>query len=238
MISSSIVKRLENIQRFYALLSQLESKCGGMRKLADSHGSMEWSRRGVYFFFEPGEVRSTSGQGLRVVRVGTHALKSGSKTTLWNRLSQHQGTQKTGGGNHRGSVFRLHVGAALIEQGEWESGITEHWGKGSNAPREIRQNELPLEKSVSSHICNMPFLFLEVNDEPGPDSMRGFIERNAIALLSNTNQSDPVDPPSSQWLGFCAQRESIRNSGLWNVNHVNDEYEPSFLVVIRELVSR
>ena len=31
----------------------------------------------------------------------------------------------------------------------------------------------------------MPFLWLEVPDPPGPDSLRGYIERNAIVLLSN-----------------------------------------------------
>jgi hypothetical protein len=51
-------------------------------------------------------LRSTSGSGLRCVRVGTHAINKNSKTKLWNRLSQHQGTirgKNPGGGNHRGS---------------------------------------------------------------------------------------------------------------------------------------
>ena len=29
---------------------------------------------------------------LRIVRVGTHGLKTGSRSTLWGRLSQHRGT--------------------------------------------------------------------------------------------------------------------------------------------------
>jgi hypothetical protein len=63
---------------------------------------MVWPKRGVYFFFETGESRSDSGSGPRVVRVGTHALREGSRAKLWTRLSQHQGTITTGGGNHRG----------------------------------------------------------------------------------------------------------------------------------------
>jgi hypothetical protein len=35
---------------------------------------------------------------------------------LWGRLSQHRGYIKGGGGNHRGSIFRLIVGASLIER--------------------------------------------------------------------------------------------------------------------------
>jgi len=34
-------------------------------------------------------------------------------TTLWARLSQHRGSAKSGGGNHRCSIFRLLVGRAL-----------------------------------------------------------------------------------------------------------------------------
>ncbi len=45
-------------------------------------GRMRWPQRGVYFFFEDGETRSGSGSRHRVVRVGTHALVSGSRATL------------------------------------------------------------------------------------------------------------------------------------------------------------
>jgi hypothetical protein len=41
---------------------------------------MSWPRRGVYFFFENGEMRSETGTGPRVVRVGTHAMRSGLPT--------------------------------------------------------------------------------------------------------------------------------------------------------------
>ena len=64
-------------------------------------------------FFEESELRSDSGDGLRVVRIGIHALKRGSRKSLWNRLAQHRGIIKRGGGNHRGSIFRLLAGTAL-----------------------------------------------------------------------------------------------------------------------------
>jgi NAD(P)-dependent dehydrogenase (short-subunit alcohol dehydrogenase family) len=114
MYNISFDKRLEDVKRFYEILEALENKLGGKRTLANCNGRMGWPEREVYFFFELGEYRSTSGVGMRVVRVGTHALTEKSKTTLWNRLSQHQGTIKSGGGNHRGSIFRHHVGTALI----------------------------------------------------------------------------------------------------------------------------
>src|SRR6266566_1615272 len=108
--------RLADLIRFYEILSSLAVKTGGPRCLVNCDGRMGWPQRGVYFFFEPGEVRSDTGQGRRVVRVGTHALTASSRTTLWNRLSQHRGTVTPKGGNHRGSIFRLLIGAALLAQ--------------------------------------------------------------------------------------------------------------------------
>jgi hypothetical protein len=104
------MSRLDDLVTFYKILEALEQRWGAKRLLRDCDGRQEWPQRGVYFFFEQGEMRAQSGAGMRVVRVGTHALKPGSKTTLWNRLSQHQGVRRSGGGNHRGSIFRLLAG--------------------------------------------------------------------------------------------------------------------------------
>jgi len=186
-------QRLRDVQRLYSLLDQLEVKVGGKRCLENCDGRMDWPRRGVYFFFELGESRSTSGAGPRVVRVGTHGLKAGKDTKLWDRLRTHRGTltgQNPGGGNHRGSIFRLHVGTALLAQGDWPNEVARTWHVGS-----------------------------------------GYIERNAIALLSNSGAGSK-DRPSPTWLGRWAAAEAIRSSGLWNVNHVTDGYDPAFLDVL------
>ena len=67
-------RRVADVQRFYEILDALEETIGGKRRLAECDGRIDWPRRGVYFFFEPGEMRSASGRGPRVVRVGTHGL--------------------------------------------------------------------------------------------------------------------------------------------------------------------
>ena len=213
---------------------------------------MAWPRRGVYFFFEPdqlepgklepgelepdqlepGEVRRESGARPRVARVGTHALKSGALSTLWGRLGQHKGTTRTGGGNHRASIFRLLVGTALIERDGYDCAA---WGRGSSAPRAVRDGEVELERQVSKEIGAMPFLWLRVDDETGPGSLRGFVERNVIAMASNWDGA--VDPPSTNWLGHHCLREKVRRSGLWNQNHVDDRYDPMVLDVIEALVT-
>lgn len=223
--------------RFYATLAELEERVGGFRTLAACRGKMSWPPRGVYFFFEEGEVRSDSGSGLRVVRVGTHALKAGSRTTLWQRLRNHKGAEH-GGGNHRGSIFRMLVGNALMRRDG--TLYVPSWGRGSSAPKAVRERERSLEKKVSAYISAMPFLWLKVDDEPSPSSLRGYIERNSIALLSNygKSQAKAIDQPSGEWLGRSSDRDKVCKSGLWNSNHVDADYDPWFLGKLAEFVSR
>ncbi len=225
--------RLDHLKRFYLLLGTLEDRLGGARRLTDCSGRMQWPKRGVYFFMESGENRADSGTGSRLVRVGTHALKPGSGTTLWNRLSQHKGQVRSGGGNHRGSIFRLIVGTALIDRDGIECSTWDN--RRGTAPPEARQCEQPLEMAVSNVIGEMPFLWLGVDDAPGPASLRGYIERNAIALLSNYDKR-PIDPPSRSWLGCHCNRERVRDSGLWNSNHVDEPYDPGFLDTLADLI--
>ena len=227
-------RRAQDLAQFCELLTQLERKLGCARRLSECSGSMNWPRKGVYFFRETGEIRTDTGDGLRVVRVGTHALKVNSKTTLWNRLSQHRGSANGDGGNHRGSIFRLITGAALMER---DGLACSSWGKGNNAPREVKLGERPLEQKVSTVIGAMPFLWLAVDDEPGPNSLRGHIERNAIALLSNYKR-EPIDPPSDCWLGHYSDREKVRQSGLWNSDHVDKCHDPAFLDCVERLIER
>ncbi len=237
-----VADRLADTRRFYDLLDRLDGRIGGRRLLADCGGRMNWPRRGLYFFDEVGETRSGSGTGSRVVRVGTHGLKTGSRSTLWARLSQHRGTAG-GGGSHRASIFRLLLGVALAR----ERGIDlpRSWGVGADlgvAARRlgldracVKRLEAELEASVSDRIRAMPFVWLDVGDAPGPSSERRTIERNAIALLSCYREPAP-DPPSARWLGRSSDRDRVRRSGLWNNDHVDEDYDPSFLDVMERRI--
>ena len=111
------------------------------------------------------------------------------------------------------------------------------WGQGKSKPYSVREREAEeaLERKVSAVIGAMPFLWLAVADESGPKSLRGYIERNTIALLSNCNRP-PLDPPSRDWLGTWCGRERVRASGLWNIRHVDEHYEPEFLGTLEAAV--
>lgn len=222
--------RRADLDRFYGLLDQLRNRLGGYRRLRDCTGKSGWPDRGVYFFFEDGEFRE-DGKTLRVVRVGTHAVTTTSRTKLWKRLSAHRGNPggtKPGGGNHRGSIFRLHVGTALLNQASYPEPVASSWGRGQSAAADIRGPEYPLERDVSGVIGSMPFLWLDVPDAPGPESHRAIIEMYGVGLVSNHGRP-AIDPASSSWLGRKANRSHIRDSGLWNVNFVEGSHAPEFL---------
>jgi len=207
-----------------------------MRRLGDCDGYMDWPDRGVYFVFAADEHR-TDGDGRRLTRVGTHAVSRGSATTLWDRLRTHRGAFRgtyEGGGNHRGSVFRERVGEALIERHDLHDDYPE-WGHGSSAGRERRLAELELERRVSDYVRDLPFLWVAVDDEPGPDSDRALLERNTIALVSNYRRAS-IDPRVERWLGRESPSEHIRESGLWNVDHTEEPCDPGFLDRLAEAV--
>lgn len=231
------MSRARDIERLYRMLGALRRRLGGFRLLKDCTGRSDWPGQGVYFFFEATEPRVGTSD-LRVVRVGTHAVAGRSRTTLWHRLVQHRGTQAgthAGGGNHRGSVFRLHVGAALIKHEREFRDLARSWGKGGSASRAVRTREVELERRVSQFIGEMPFLWIAVPGDPGRMSHRKRIEATTIGLLSNRGR-DPIDPPSPTWLGRSATNPAIRESGLWNVDHVDDGYDPAGLDFLAQYV--
>ncbi len=180
--------------RFYQLLGQLADILGGPRYLQDCRGGDGWPHQGVYFFFEPGETRA-DGSG-RIVRVGTHALIASGQATLWGRLRQHRGHlggRHPGGGNHRASVFRRHVGAAIIRRENPTGELLGSWLDRHGPWPGQAQEEQRIEQAVSVHIRAMPLLWLAV---PGRAD-RARVERNSIALTSCLGQDETSPAPTS-----------------------------------------
>lgn len=223
-----VLDRREHLDQFYELLDRLAEGAIGPIRLSETDGYLDWPDRGVYFVFEPGEYRDSE-ERKRVVRVGTHAVSSGSGATLWNRLRTHRGTE-AGSGNHRSSIFRLHLGEALMER----DGFSVPTWANETVPDQIPTAEANLEETVTERLGEMEVICVEIDDEPGPDSDRAYVEQQAIALLSG--YQEPADKPGDDWLGHHSTRESIRKSGLWNVDHVEEEYDPQFIDVFERYV--
>lgn len=232
-----------DVDHFYQLLLSLKQACCrrlGLSdwteiKLCNYSGMMScWQvcKRGIYLFFDENELRTGSNEP-RIVRVGAHAVKKvGGKATLWERLKQHRGIIRTGGGYHRKSVFRLLVGEAINILNDPEEKVAT-WGKTDMG---VREDEHRLEMRVSEYIRGLPFVFMRVDPESDGrehiyENDRMYLEQNIIALLSNINRGDGGDKPSPNWLGNHSGREKVRTSGLWNNEYVDNEYNPIFIEV-------
>lgn len=123
--------------------------------------------------------------------------------------------------------FRKRVGEAVIARDNVQEQYPE-WGAGSSAGRELRLEELEMERQVSDYNRDLPFLWVGVDDKPSPESDRAYIERNTIALVSKFDKKS-IDPRAEEWLGHYSPVKDIRESGLWNINHVSEDYKPEFL---------
>jgi len=222
--------RLKDIDRLYNLIEKLKDGLGVFPKLNSIDGSKILPQRGLYMFFEDDEFRMTTPFTKRITRVGTHAVSLGSSSTLWNRLRTHRGGQDLKG-NHRGSIFRLHVGNSIINKNNIN---LDSWGIGQNASSDIKEKEKDMEIVVSEYIGNMNFLWLNIPDEPTKFSDRSYLEKNMIALLSTYDYE--LDKASYKWLGSFNQNPFIKQSSLWNVNYVDLKYDTRFLDILEYYV--
>lgn len=216
-------KRRGEISKAYQFFEAIAAQ--GFPSLQELLSENTLPSHGVYFFFDDNEQTTFSSRIPRLVRIGTHGVSAGSAATLRNRLRAHLGT-KAGSGNHRASVFRLHVGRAMIER----DGLNEkypYWGKGQSAPLEITRPEIEMENAVSEYIGSLRVLFIPVLDPASKTSMRATIERQFIALF--TEKICPLDSISINWLGRFSDKSNIRESGLWNVRDVGESYDLRFL---------
>ena len=131
--------------RFYRVMRRLWQAQRHGRRIGDCTGKLSWPVRGVYFVTDK---PSAGGSEMpRVVRVGTHAVSLGSRTSLWDRISTHGGTGQ-GGGSHRASIFRSHVGRTLMSVESCRN-WPQTWAMGQSAPKLVRDAETELERQVS-----------------------------------------------------------------------------------------
>lgn len=172
---------------------------------------------GVYFYYEQGEsIRCADATFEKIVRVGSHRKMGG----LPRRLIDHYWANKDG------SIFRKHIGCALIRRnGNPEVCLGPWIAKG-------QPYDLTLENEVDSSLrTRFKFRTLLV-----PQACeRDFLEKNLIAFLSQAGLS----APSETWLGRFSPYPEIRESGLWNIRHVEEALEitPQVLLAkIEELV--
>lgn len=163
---------------------------------------------GIYLFFETGETGEAvdlGGSTLdRIVRVGTHRVDGRFR----QRIRQHYGNVGSLGGNKNGSVFRKHVGGALLYQRDANDPRLAEWiAQGGHSYPEV-------EEEVS---CTLRDRFTFCAIPVAERAERLVLESGLIALLAQHS----LERPSATWLGAFAADPAIRASGLWNTQHVH-----------------
>ena len=223
-------KRVSDLRRLYDLIDS--ARIRGKTFLLGKLSKQELPARGVYVFLDSREP-NFDGTSPRIVRIGTHAISEGSKSTLRTRLRNHLGSAN-GSGSHRGSIFRLHVGRAMLDK-ENALDQLQSWGSGQDAPAQIRAEEQEHEARVSDYLRRLEVFIVEIEDKPSKHSLRASVERQLIALCSEALQ--PIDTPTDNWLGLQSPMELIVSSGLWNIRDVGREYDPSGTGSVQEICS-
>ena len=164
---------------------------------------------GLYFLFERGE---TAHGRERIVRIGTHT----GQNNLAKRLKEHLYTT-----NKDRSIFRKHIGRCLLAQRN--APFIEYWEIDLTTRKEREKWELIIdkqrlaetEKMVSEYINDyFSFTVLSVKDK----NQRLRYESGLLSAIAQC----PECKASTQWLGSYHPNTVIRNSGLWNIQGLNN----------------
>lgn len=181
-------------------------------------------KNGIYFFYEKDEKWGHHGDRQRIVRIGTH--RDGN---FRNRISEHflLDKRKMSFDLHDPkpsdrSIFRKNIGRALLNRRKdpyvkiWEIDFMTR----KNRERFAQLRNIKKERDVESRITTIlrdkfSFRFIELKKQAERMGKRG-LESSLIGTVSHC----PLCKPSESWLGYSSPKKQIRESGLWQVQHL------------------
>lgn len=182
---------------------------------------------GIYFFYERGENWGHGGHGQRIVRIGTS--RDGN---FQSRISEHyllNDSKMTFNQNkpapHERSIFRKNIGRALLNRDKdeylkvWEMDFTSREDRDKYGHLRNITKEKEIEAEITSILRNnFSFRFIIINDQNERMGAGGF-ESKLIGTVSHCN----LCRPSLNWLGRFSPITKIQESGMWLVQHLNDD---------------
>jgi hypothetical protein len=179
---------------------------------------------GIYALFEEGE--SAHGTD-RIVRIGTHDA-DGRLAARMEELFIRENKDR--------SVFRKNIGRALLSSvgdpflKQWDIDRTKKTVR-DNPLRQVDTKKLQqTERKVTARIQNT-FSFVVIPTTASIDRHR--LEAGLIALVASCSECRP----SPNWLGLRSPSARICESGLWQVQHLDDEpvNTDTFVLLVRLL---
>lgn len=195
---------------------------------------------GIYFFYERGEIWGHGRDKQRIVRIGT--CKSGN---FKSRIAEHyllderkmNFDSKQAAPRER-SIFRKNIGRALLNKRKsgylniWEIDFTDRKTREQKAHLRNVRFEKNLERQITKILReNFSFRFIEIENEMGREGLE--------ARLIGTVAQCRLCRSSKNWLGIHSPINKIRQSGLWLVQHLeNDGLTNIDKVKIKEIIDR
>ena len=160
---------------------------------------------GIYLFFEKGEKIDIDGMKYDgLVRVGTHR----NDGNFPGRIRQHYGNKGNLNGNKNGSVFRLHVGGAIMRKLNPYDPPLAGWLK------QMGPSYSDVEEDVSRTLReNFSFVCFPVATK----EERLNLESGLISLLAQ----HPLGKSSPLLAWTISARPIICSTGLWNTRETD-----------------
>jgi len=192
---------------------------------------------GIYFLYEEGETWGHGGSKLRIVRIGAHRGDNNFRA----RISEHFLTDESRMNFDRNrpkpsdrSIFRKNIGRALLNRNG--DPYLETWNIDFTQPKNRNKfgnlRDVEKEKSIEwqiTEIIRSKFSFRFIIAEKD----RQELERKLIGTVSRCAKCKP----SQSWLGNYSPEKKIKESGLWNKQHLGaDEITEEDMETIRKLV--
>lgn len=182
-------------------------------------------KNGIYFFYQQGELNAHDGK-LGIVRVGTH-----KDNNFRSRISEHylldgmKRFESNSPAPKDRSIFRKNIGRALLNKKNseylpiWEQDFTTKAVQQKYRHKRNTAFEYTVETEIADILRKtFSFRFIEIDDQELRMGKKG-LEGRLIGTLSHCS----LCKPSSQWLGHHSSKKQIRESGLWLIQHLNDD---------------
>lgn len=175
---------------------------------------------GIYVLFEEGE-RAHGGR--RIVRTGSHT----GEGQLRGRLHEHFLRS-----NKDRSIFRKNIGRALLHEADdpfleaWNLDLTSRKNRDRYEAQVDLERQAEIEEEVTERIrSRFSFAVFEVTDS----RERLEMERRMIGTVAQCRECGP----SRGWFGHASPKPKIRESGLWQEQHL--DHEPLTLEELQDL---
>ncbi|MGB2697923.1 MAG: hypothetical protein WBD28_08735 [Candidatus Zixiibacteriota bacterium] len=184
-------------------------------------------QKGIYFFYEKGEIWAHGRDNPRIVRIGTHKNRN-----FRSRIKEHflldeskMGFDKDKPKPSDRSIFRKNIGRALLNRDRddylqvWKIDFM------TRGKREClgHKRDIDKEKRIESTITRIlrerfSFRFIVIESQTERMGSKG-LESSLIGTVSHCK----LCTPSNGWLGHFSPQKRIKNSGLWLVQHIDSE---------------